>query len=441
MGHRAVAVPEEYAAGADGFQDVTDFGNYGVGGAGDDGVVLDLLFVGAGEDAAGADTAAAGLGGHGLGGEHPAAGGEAGEVEQGLVGSAFVAGEEGVAGPLHVLAAGFLGQFLGLVHVYFPQVADVLGAGGVAQLGGGIVVELEGLSGGFHFRGQHYVGDALFGGPDEGVAADHARQPDGGMGFLVGLDPGVDVAELVVFAFPAEGAGGSPGFDDEFVGFLEAFPVVVGFYVVGDAFAAGTAYPAGHQPAVGDHIDHCQLFHQPEGVVPDGDDVAQEDDFGALGDAGQDGGFYVHSAAHTEGGAVMFVEHQAVEAHFLGVDFFVQVAVVEGGAQFGVVDFVADVEVHNRLAGGAEVAGFGVLVRSFSEVSDEHFAFSFGLRRRAGRHQFGQVGGYGKVGGAGRPVQEERKSCTRRRKASVFSSSGRWPQFSSTASWEPGMDW
>ena len=193
------------------------------------------------------------------------------------------------------------------------------------------------------------------------------------MGTLVGAHPGIDVAEVVVLALPAEGAGSGPRLDDEFVGLLESLPVVVGFHVVGHAFPSGAAHPAGDQAAPGNHVNHRQLFHQPQGVVPDGDDVAQEHNLGAVGDAGQDGGLHVHRAAHAEGRAVVLVEHEAVEAHLLGVDFFVQVAVVEVGAELSVVDFVADAQVHDGLAGGAEVAGLGVLVGPFGEVSDKHF--------------------------------------------------------------------
>ena len=41
----------------------------------------------------------------------------------------------------------------------------VLGAGLVAKLGSGVMVELEGLFGGFQRGGQHYVGYPVFGRP------------------------------------------------------------------------------------------------------------------------------------------------------------------------------------------------------------------------------------------------------------------------------------
>ena len=194
----------------------------------------------------------------------------------------------------------------------------------------------------------------------------------GGMRLLVGARPGVDVAVVVVLALPAEGAGLGPGLDDEVVGFLEALPVVGRRRVVGDALASGAADPAGDEAAAGDHVDDGELLDQPEGVVPDGQDVAEQDYLGALGDAGEDAGLDVHGAAHAEGRAVVLVEHEAVEAHLLGVEPLVDVAVVEVGAELGVVDVVAEIEVLDWQARGSEVAGLGVLVWSLGEVAYEH---------------------------------------------------------------------
>ena len=59
---------------------------------------------------------------------------------------------------------------------------------------------------------------------------------------------------------------------------------------------------------------------------------------------GEDACLDVHGAAHAEGRAVVLVEHQAVEAHLLGVQPLVDVAVVQVGAELGVVDVVAEVE-------------------------------------------------------------------------------------------------
>ena len=97
VGHGAVAVPEEDAAGAQVLEDVADLGDDGLGSTGDDGVVGDLLFVGAAENTGRAGGAAASGGGAALGGQDAAAGVQARQVDQRRVGGAFVTGQEGVA--------------------------------------------------------------------------------------------------------------------------------------------------------------------------------------------------------------------------------------------------------------------------------------------------------------------------------------------------------
>src|SRR5581483_10356256 len=76
--------------------------------------------------------------------------------------------------------------------------------------------------------------------------------------------------------------------------------------------------------------------------------------------------------AHAERRGVMLVEHDAVEAGVLDRDHLVEVAVVQLRADLLVVDGVAQGEVHDRLAGGAEVAGVRILVRPLGEVHREH---------------------------------------------------------------------
>ena len=81
---------------------------------------------------------------------------------------------------------------------------------------------------------------------------------------------------------------------------------------------------------------------------------------------------------------MMLVEHQPVESHLFGVELFVQVPVVKLGAQVGVVNIVANGQVHYGLARGPEITGRGVLVGSFRKVSDVHY--SYPLRMSGQRH-------------------------------------------------------
>ena len=196
---------------------------------------------------------------------------------------ALVALEEGVARALQVAAAGFFGQLLGLVDVDLEEVAVVLGAGLVAVLFGDLVVVGERLLGRFEVGGEHHVGVAVLGGPLDRVAAHDPGDPDLRVRVLERPRPGVHVAVLVVLTLPAEGAGCGPGLDHEVVRLLEAFPVEGGLGVVRDAFAPTAADPAGDQPTLGDHVDLGQRLGQPEGVLPDRQDVAEQDDLGLRG--------------------------------------------------------------------------------------------------------------------------------------------------------------
>ena len=189
---------------------------------------------------------------------------------------------------------------------------------------------------------------------------------------LEGFRPGIHVAILIVLAFPAERPVPRPRVDDEIVRLLEALPVVWWDGIVRDALAAGSAHPAGHQAAAGNHVDGRETFRQPQRVVPDRQDVAEQHDLRALGDARQDRGLEVHELPHAERRGVVFVQHQAVEPRFLRVQFFVEVAVIEVGAEPGVVGAVGHGEVGDRPAGVAEVAGARILVGTLCEIADEH---------------------------------------------------------------------
>ena len=266
--------------------------------------------------------------------------------------------------------------------MHLEQVAAMLGARLEAFLGRHFVVVGEGLHGGLQFGRQHQIRVAVLGRPGHRVAAHHAGNPDRRVRGLVGARPGIHVAVVVVLALPAERAGLRPGLDDEVVRLLEALPVVGRHGVVRHALAPGAAHPAGDEAATRDHVDLGQLFGEEQRVVPDRQDVAEQHDLGAARDARQDRRLQIHHAAHAERRGVVLVQHQAVEAHLLGEDALVQIAVVEIGAEPGIVAGVGHAEVHDAAPGGAEVAGTRVLVRTLGEVADEHSRIPLPLHAR-----------------------------------------------------------
>ena len=302
MGHRAVAVPEYYAAGAKRLQHMANLGQNAIGRARHDSVVRLLLLERSGEDI----TAA--VGGCEVAGRKDAtARSQTGQSQERGVGGTLVAREEGIAGSLHILARGLLSEFFSLVNMHLPEVADVLRAGLVAFFFGSLVVELERLPGRLHLRREHDVRDAVARSPLEGVSAHDAGQPDWRMRLLIWTRPRIHIAVMVVLALPAEGTGRRPRLDDEVVRLLESLPVVWRRRVVRNTLAPGAAHPPGDEPATRNHVDDCELLDQPKWVVPDGDDVAEQNNLRALGHAGEDRRLDVHCAAHAEGSAMVLI--------------------------------------------------------------------------------------------------------------------------------------
>ena len=128
---------------------------------------------------------------------------------------------------------------------------------------------------------------------------------------------------MIVLALPAERARRGPGLDDEVVRLLEALAVEMRRCVVGDALTPAATHETRHQATVGDHVDHGQLLGQPQGIIPDRQDIAQDDDFGFLRLTRQDGSAHIRDALHAEGRAVVLVEHQGIKAHLFSVHFLI----------------------------------------------------------------------------------------------------------------------
>ena len=166
----------------------------------------------------------------------------------------------------------------------------------------------------------------------------------------------IDHAELIVLAFPAEGAGRSPCLDDEVVGFLEAVTVIDRIGVRRPRFDTGAAHEAGHQPAARDKVNFRELLCHADRVFLYGQGVAEQHNFRLLCRAREDCGFKVHRSAHASGRVVVLVEHQAVEADLFAVLVLVEVVVVHMGCFGGI-----EVRVGEGKSDGAAVAVAHVL--------------------------------------------------------------------------------
>ena len=212
------------------------------------------------------------------------------------------------------------GLFLIVRDMHLDQVAPVLRPGLVAGLQRHIVIDLPDLLGVGDGSVERDIGVALLGRPHDGLAADDAGHPDARIGLLQRHRPGVHHAVLVVPALEAEGAGLGPGADDQVVRLLEALAVVGRVDAGGELLLAAAAHEAGDQAALGNHVDHGQLFGEPDRVLRQRQRVAEHDDLHLLGHARQDRREDVGLGLHAERRIVVLVQHDAVYADFLGVE-------------------------------------------------------------------------------------------------------------------------
>src|ERR1019366_2332419 len=94
------------------------------------------------------------------------------------------------------------------------------------------------------------------------------------------------------------------------------------------------------------------------------------DDLAVLGGGGQGRGKYVGSGLHAERGVVMLVQHDPVDAQFVGQDVVLEIFVIQAAAGDRI-----EVLVREHQRGGTEIqAGLGVVGRHrlFREVHQVH---------------------------------------------------------------------
>ena len=121
------------------------------------------------------------------------------------------------------------------------------------------------------------------------------------MRLLDGQHPGVHVPEVEMFALIPERAGLGPRLDDKVDALFKVLAVKGRVGVIGELFATRAADPAGDQAAIGNQVDHGQLFGQPERVRYGRNRVAEQSHSDPAGRLGQDRGFDIHDCAQAEG--------------------------------------------------------------------------------------------------------------------------------------------
>ena len=254
------------------------------------------------------------------------------------------------------------------------KVAAVLRPADIAHVRRHAVVELPDLLGLLDRGVERDVGVALLRCPDDRLLADDARNPDARIGLLQRHRPWIDHSVLVMVALEAERPRLRPGPGDEVVRLLEALAVEGRIDAGGELLLAAAAHEAGHQPALGDHVDHRQFFGQANRVFRQRQRIAQHDDLHLLGHAGQEGREDVGLGLHAERRVMMFVQHDAVDADLFGQHVLFDVVVVEPGALDRVEMLVGE---HQRR--GAEIAAGLLRIgrhRLLGEVHQVHGNYS-----------------------------------------------------------------
>ena len=154
-----------------------------------------------------------------------------------------------VVGRPHELAADLDGLLIGIRHHAAEEITKVLRARLVADLFGGIDVDLFQPLGGFNQSAQVHVGMAVGRGPDHALGAAGAGEPYVGPGGLHGFHPRVNHPVLEIFALVTERARFCPTLDDQVVGLLE--PVEVFSWVLAgkQCLYGGAAHESRDYPA------------------------------------------------------------------------------------------------------------------------------------------------------------------------------------------------
>ena len=155
--------------------------------------------------------------------------------------------------------------------------------------------------------------------------------------------------------------------ENQIVSLVEVFAIVGRVGIIGELLAAGAANPSGDQPSARDEIDHRKLFSQSQRIGHRRNRIPEQYDLHALGGLRQHRGLDVHHRSHTESGAMMLIEHHAVEAKLVAVDLLIEVHVEQFRTLLGVEEFVRNPEE------AAALQHFVFRYRVVRSLREEHY--------------------------------------------------------------------
>ena len=198
-------------------------------------------------------------------------------------------------------------------------------------------------------REDHQVGEAALGRPLHRLVAALGRAPHRRVRLLEGPRPRVHVGIAVEAAVKGEGAFFRPRAEDQLGRLVEALARVGGIDGGGEVLGGDAAHETrDHAPAGGD-VQHGDLLGEAQRVLAQGQAVAEDGDLGAAGAAHEHGRHDVGARHGAVAVLVVLVHADAVPAEPLRVLQLVEVLVVEGVADGGIVVAVGEGHPRRRL--------------------------------------------------------------------------------------------
>ena len=225
-------------------------------------------------------------------------------------------GHTGGASLVGLLLEPFLGLAVGFGQVDAAAKDELVGLG-LPSGGGAPFLVFIGDGADFVDGEEGYAqAEAVAGGVADGVVAAGGDER-GGEGLLHGAGPDGDGAELVVASFPGEGLGFGEGFEDKVHTFQHTGAAFGGVDAVHLVLVGGAAEESHNEASVGEVVEEGEFLGGSDGVV-EGEERAEEGDFGAAAAFGDGGGHNRRGAGGDAAGVVVFGEADPVEAQFLG---------------------------------------------------------------------------------------------------------------------------
>ena len=108
-------------------------------------------------------------------------------------------------------------------------------------------------------------------------------------------------------------------------------------------------YGAGDQAAAGHHIEHGEFFRHPDRRVVERDGVAEHDNGGLGGAAGEGSRHQVGRGHQPVAVLVVFVDADAVKAERVGIFEQVQIVVVDFVAAHWIIQVAVDIDPHGAM--------------------------------------------------------------------------------------------